>query len=282
MIFSIVIPAKNEEAGLAIVLPKLKSLAPLEIIVVNDGSTDNTSKICKENGVIELKHPYSKGNGAAIKSGLRAASADYVLFMDADAQHDVSNVTRVLDAYRSGDDMVVGARSFKHQASVGRGVANGFYNWFASTIVGHKVQDLTSGLRLVDRKKMLEFIHLLPNGFSYPTTITMAFFRAGYSVKYVPVEVFERKGKSHLRPFSDGVRFLLIIFKVASLYSPLKIYFPASLLMFLMGAGYYLYTYLLEQRFTNMGMLLFSTSIIVFFIGLVSEQITALNYQRRG
>jgi len=176
--------------------------------------------------------------------------------------------------------MVVGTRSSSSQASIGRLCANIFYNWFASMMVGHKIEDLTSGFRVVEASKFKKFLHLLPNGFSYPTTCTMAFFRSGYTVGYVPIEAKQRIGKSHINPLKDGIRFLLILFKVGTLYSPLKIFVPFALLHFILGAGYYAYTFLMFHRFTNMSALLLTSSITIFLMGLISEQITSLLYQR--
>lgn len=279
---SIILPAKNEASSLVKVLPNLRKHYPeAEIIVVNDGSDDNTSEVCERSGVVEVRHPYSLGNGAAIKSGARKASGEVLVFMDADGQHRPEDIEQLLDSLNSGYDMVVGARVRKAQASVGRLFANSFYNVFSSWMVGKKISDLTSGFRAVYAKKFREFLYLLPNGFSYPTTITMAFFRAGYSVNYINVDVASREGKSHIRPLKDGVRFLLIIFKVGTLYSPLKIFLPISLSFLLVAVGYYGYTYFMFNRFTNMSALLFSTSTIIFLIGLVSEQITALLYNRK-
>jgi glycosyltransferase involved in cell wall biosynthesis len=219
------------------------------------------------------------GNGAAIKRGARAARGDTLVFMDADGQHDPALVDRLLQRLGEGFDMVVGARDWAGQAGVGRGVANTIYNWLASRMTSFPVLDLTSGFRAVDAAKFREFIHLLPNGFSYPTTITMAFFRSAYAVAYEPIPVARRIGRSHIRPLRDGIRFLLIIFKIATLYSPLKLFVPASLVFFLVGIGYYLYTFLTMHRLTNMSVLLFSASVIVFLIGLISEQITSLMYR---
>lgn len=276
---SIVMPARNEEAGLAELLPQLVALYPgAELIVVDDGSTDNTSIIAKKHSARVITHPYPKGNGAAVKTGARAASRDVVVFMDGDGQHRPEDVLRLLDRFGEGYDMVIGARSRSGQASFGRWFANSLYNRLSSWMVNHRIQDLTSGFRAVRRKAFLEFLHMLPNGFSYPTTITMAFFRAGYSVSYVPVNVQERSGKSHIRPLRDGARFFLVIFRVGTLYSPLKIFIPISLGFFVLGFGYYLYTYILHSRFTNMSALLLSTSVIIGLIGLVSEQITNLLY----
>ncbi|QEP45046.1 glycosyltransferase family 2 protein [Ectothiorhodospiraceae bacterium BW-2] len=278
---TIVIPAKNEAAALTTLLPSLRQHYPdCTIIVVNDGSTDQTEALCRANAIEVVSHPYSKGNGAAIKSGLRAATSDYILCMDADNQHRVEDIAALIAKRAQGYEMVVGARvDKKSQASTARLVANGFYNRFASWVSGHTIVDLTSGFRLMERRKALEFIHLLPNGFSYPTTITMAFFRAGYSVGYVPITTNPRIGKSHIRLWRDGARFLLIIFKIGTLFSPMKLFLPVSLALFLTASGYYLHTYLTISRFTNMSALLYMTSVIIFMLGLVSEQITALLYK---
>ena len=279
---SIVLPAKNEAAALRDLLPRLRAAfaSDVEIIVVNDGSTDDTAAICEQNAVKVVNQAYSMGNGAAIKRGAREAKGDILFFMDADGQHDPAAVKSLLDRLAQGFDMVVGARNWQGQAGVGRGVANTIYNWLASRMTGFEVADLTSGFRAVRADKFREFIHLLPNGFSYPTTITMAFFRSAYAVAYEPITVAKRIGKSHIRPLRDGVRFLLIIFKIATLYSPLKLFLPASVAFFLLGIGYYSYTFATMHRLTNMSVLLFSAAVIVFLIGLISEQITALTFRR--
>jgi glycosyltransferase involved in cell wall biosynthesis len=280
---SIIIPAKNENAGLHLFLGNLRSRFPdAEIIVVDDGSSDDTATVVSDAGCQVVRHPYSKGNGAAIKSGARHAVGDILVFMDGDGQHRPQDIQRLLAKLDEGYDMVVGARvSRKSQAGLHRAAANGFYNRFASWMSGHEVMDLTSGFRVVRADLFKRFLYLLPNGFSYPTTITMSFFRSGYSVAYEPIEVDKRIGKSHIRLGRDGVRFLLIIFKIGTLFSPLKLFLPISLAFFLTGCGYYLYTYFTSGRFTNMSALLFITSVLVFLIGLVSEQITALMYRDR-
>jgi glycosyltransferase involved in cell wall biosynthesis len=280
-VISIVLPAKNEAAALASLLPRLRAAQPnAEILVVDDGSTDATGEVCTRHAVTVLRQPYSMGNGAAIKSGARAARGDTLVFMDADGQHDPADVARLVARLDDGFDMAVGARDWGGQAGVGRGLANALYNWLDSRMTGNKVADLTSGFRAVRADKFREFLHLLPNGFSYPTTSTMAFFRSAYAVDYVPIKAAQRVGKSHIKPLRDGLRFLLIIFKIATLYSPLKLFVPASALFFLVGLGHYAYTFYVAHRLTNMSVLLFSASVIVFLIGLISEQITALTYRR--
>lgn len=277
---SVVIPAKNEAASIGGLLREL-ALLPMvyELIVVDDGSTDATAEIAAQAGALVIRHPYSKGNGAAIKSGARKASGGILVFMDGDGQHRPEDVPRLLARLDAGCDMVVGARQKGSQASVGRGLANKCYNWLASYMTGHRVEDLTSGFRAVRADKFREFLYLLPNGFSYPTTSTMAFFRAGYSVAYEPIHAARRVGKSHLRIWRDGLRFLLIIFRIATLYSPLKLFFPVAFAMFIAASGWYAHTLFHMGRFTNMSALLYTGSVITFMMGLISEQITALMYK---
>jgi len=280
---SVVIPAKNEGASLRPLLKELLDMDCLdEVIVVDDGSGDDTCSISSEEGAIVVTHPYSKGNGGAIKSGARAASGDIIVFMDADGQHSPADIPRLLEKLGKGYDMVVGARQAGSQASLGRGVANRFYNMLASYMTGHTIEDLTSGFRAVWATKFLEFLYLLPNGFSYPTTSTMAFFRAGYSVVYVPIRTSRRIGQSHIRLVRDGMRFLLIIFKIGTLYSPLKLFAPIAVLLFALASLWYGYTFVSLGRFTNMSALLYTGSVMVFLMGLISEQITALMYKDGG
>ncbi|RBP72684.1 glycosyltransferase family 2 protein [Marinobacter nauticus] len=282
--YSVVIPAKNEAIGIGDVIRKIANLDGLEeVIVVNDGSADDTAAVAEGAGAKVISHPYSKGNGAAIKTGAKIAKSEIIVFMDGDGQHRPEDIPKLLRGLNAGYDMIVGARNQEGQAGWHRLIANGFYNRFASWMVGHRIEDLTSGFRAVRRTKFLEFISLLPNKFSYPTTITMSFFRAGYSVGYEPVTVLPRAqgSKSHISLWKDGLRFLLIIFKIGTLFSPLKLFFPISLMLGGGGVAYYSYTYLTDGRFTNMGVLLFTTSILVFLMGLVSEQITALMYREK-
>ena len=279
---TVVLPARNEAEGLRRTLPGLRAALPgAEVIVVDDGSTDATAEVAAAHGARVLANPYAMGNGAAIKRGARAAGGEVIVFMDADGQHDPACIAQLLAGLEQGYDMVVGARGRDGQANAGRGLANALYNRLASWMTGHKVLDLTSGFRAVRAARFREFMHLLPNGFSYPTTSTMAFFRSAYPVAYVPVPVARRVGTaSHIRPLKDGIRFLLIIFKIATLYSPLKLFVPVAAAFFLTGLGYYAYTFATIHRFTNMSTLLFSAAVIIFLIGLISEQITALTYRR--
>lgn len=277
---SIVIPAKNEAENLRGFLPRLLAVVEnSEVIVVNDGSTDDTLRICEQHGVIVVTHPYSKGNGAAIKTGAKAAKGEIIVFLDGDGQHKPEDIPHLLEKLATGYDMIVGARDKQSQADSFRAIANGVYNWLSSAITGHKILDLTSGFRAVKAEKFKEFLYLLPNGFSYPTTSTMAFFRAGYSVGYMPIQTEQRLGESHISLLKDGIRFLLIIFKVGTLYSPLKIFLPVAAGFFGAGLLNYIYTYTTQGTFTNMSAVLFMTAIIVFLIGLVSEQVTALMYK---
>ena len=279
-VFSVVLPAKNESAGVGRTVRAIAEAWPnAEVLVVNDGSTDDTAQLAEAAGARVVTHPYSKGNGAAIKTGARNASGEVIVFMDADGQHDPADIPRLLARLDAGNDMVVGARQRGSQASWWRGLANRFYNRLASYMTAHRVEDLTSGFRAVRADKFREFLYLLPNGFSYPTTSTMAFFRAGYSVAYEPIHAARRVGKSHIRLLRDGTRFLLIIFKIGTLFSPLKLFAPVALAMFLLGTGWYGWTWWHQGRFTNMSALFYTGSVITFMMGLISEQITALMYK---
>ena len=277
---SIVIPAKNEADNLNKLLPLIKSLHPdIQIHVINDGSTDNTQEICNKHQVNTHSHPYSMGNGASIKTGAREVKSETLIFMDADGQHKPEDISRLLEKLDSGYDMVVGARHSSSQASLFRKIGNSVYNKLASLMTGHKIEDLTSGFRAVKRDKFIRFLYLLPNGFSYPTTSTMAFFRSGYSVAYIPIKAEKRDGKSHISLVKDGVRFFTIILKVGALFSPMRLFLPISLALFSTGIIYYLYTYISFGRFTNMSSLLFLSSLFMFMMGIISEQISSLHYK---
>ena len=276
---SVIIPARNEAESLKVILPEIARINNIfEIIVVNDASEDGTKAVCEDNNVKLVNHLYQKGNGASIKSGSREATGEYLVFMDGDGQHNPKDIPDLLNELENGYDMVIGAREKDSHASLPKYIANMIYNKFASYMSGHEIVDLTSGFRAVKSTCFKKFLYLLPNGFSYPTTITMAFFRSGYSIKYIPIDCPPRIGNSHIRILKDGIKFFLIIFRLTSLYSPLKIFAPISLLLFITGIGYYGYTYIYLERFTNMSILFLLTSVIVFMIGLLAEQITFLIY----
>ncbi len=277
---SIVIPAKNEAANLQALLRQIKTVVPdAEILVIDDGSTDDTSLIAKNADATVIKHPYSQGNGAAIKTGARKAKGDIIIFMDADGQHDPNDIPDLLAKLEEGYDMAVGARHVSTQSSWLRKIGNSFYNWLASIMTGHRIEDLTSGYRAVRADKFRKFIYLLPNGFSYPTTSTMAFFRSGFPVAYVPIHAGKREGKSHIQLFRDGMRFFIIILRIGALFSPMRLFLPISATVFITGLSYYAYTFSTTGRFTNMTALLLMSSLLIFLIGILSEQISSLHYR---
>jgi len=277
---TIVLPAYNEEKAIADTILNLKKLYPnYEILVIDDGSTDGTVNNAINAGANVCSHPYNIGNGAAVKTGIRKARGEYIVMMDADGQHDPEDVKRLLE-YGERYDMVVGARSKESTTSFHRDLANKIYNSFASYVTKFRVEDLTSGFRLLNRELATKFIYLLPNTFSYPSTITLAYLRSGYTIKYIPIKTAKRKGKSKIKLLQDGTRFFLIITKIATLFSPLRVFLPVSAMSFMLGTGYYLFTFINYHRFSNMSALLFSTAVIIFMMGLVSEQISQSRYER--
>jgi glycosyltransferase involved in cell wall biosynthesis len=278
---SLVIPAFNEGAVIGTVVAALGAAAPWrEIVVVDDGSADGTAAVAAAAGARVVVHPYNKGNGAAVKSGIRAATGDWVLVCDGDGQHQPADVLRV--AERLGTyDLVVGARDAADQASHGRRLGNAALNGLASYLTQRPIPDLTSGLRAARREHLLEFIHLLPNGFSTPTTTTLAFIKAGYNVLFEPVHVRQRVGTSKIRFARDGARFFLILIKVITIFSPLRVFVPLSLASFLLGVLYGLWTVAHQSRIPNGAVLLLMFSVMVFLVGLVSEQISSLRFEGR-
>jgi glycosyltransferase involved in cell wall biosynthesis len=252
----------------------------VEIIVVDDGSADGSAEIALNAGVSVVRHPYNIGNGAAIKSGIRAARGKLIVLMDGDGQHKPEDIPNLL-AEATNYHMVVGARAKGSKLRFHRYAANLLYNLLASYVTKFKVQDLTSGFRLLTRRDALRFIDLLPNTFSYPTTLTLAFLRSGLTVKYVPIETLYRSGQSKISLVTDGIRFLLIITKIATLFSPFRVFLPVSVVFFAAGLANYIYTYLTEHRFTNMSALMFTTAVIIFMLGLISEQIALLRMERQ-
>lgn len=278
---SVIIPAYNEAQTVRNVIEQISKLYPdFEIIVINDGSTDATASLAREAGAIVYSHPYNIGNGAAIKSGIRIASGEVLVFMDADGQHAPEDIKKMLEHFPDYD-MVVGARSKRDHVSLGRALGNRIFNRFASYVAKFDIQDLTSGFRAIKSDIANSLLYLLPNTYSYPTTITLGALRSGRCVKYVSINTQVREsGKSKIRIFRDGVRFFMIITKICALYSPLRIFLPMSFFLFLSGLSYYFYTYYSSGRFTNMSALLFSTSIIIFMMGLISEQITQIRFEK--
>ena len=278
---TVIIPAFNESNTISHVVNKIMSLHPdFEIIVIDDGSTDDTASVASSAGARVHSHPYNVGNGAAIKTGTRISSGEVLIFMDGDGQHDPSDIEKFLKFFPEYD-MVVGERSKVWQSSWVRAIGNKIYNWLASYVANFKVLDLTSGFRAIKSDVARKYLYLLPNTYSYPTTLTLCVLRSGRSLKYLPIEAQSRKaGKSNLRILQDGVRFLMVIIKICTLYSPLRIFLPVSFFMFFTGLSYYLYVFILWGRFTNMSTLLFTTSVIIFMMGLVSEQICQMRFDR--
>jgi glycosyltransferase involved in cell wall biosynthesis len=278
---SIVIPAFNEAQSIGAVVSALAAAAPWrEIIVVDDGSTDDTAARGTEAGARVIRHPYNKGNGAAVKSGVRASTGQFVLIMDADGQHRPADAVRLvsrLDAY----DLVVGARLADTHASLARRVGNELLNRLASFLTERPIPDLTSGFRATRRDCLVEFLHLLPNGFSTPTTTTLAFVKAGYSVGFEWIEAAQRQGASKIHLAPDGFRFFLILLKVITIFSPLRIFIPVSAASFLLGAAYAAWTIATQSHVTNSSVLLILMSVVIFLVGLVSEQISTLRFEGR-
>jgi glycosyltransferase involved in cell wall biosynthesis len=278
---SIIIPAFNEAQAIGSIVSRILELYPeFEVLVVDDGSTDDTGVIARDAGAHVYSHPYNIGNGAAIKSGIRYASGEILVFMDGDLQHNPEDIGELLQ-YLPDYDMVVGARSSRGQASLGRAAGNKIYNLLASYVAKFQVSDLTSGFRAVKSNIARSFLYLLPNTYSYPTTLTLGVLRSGRSVKYIPIKIHSRKmGKSNISIFRDGVRFFMIITRICTLYSPMRIFLPVSFMLFLLGFLNYIYTFISQGRFTNMSALLFVASIIIFMMSLVSEQICQMRFDK--
>lgn len=278
---SIVIPAYNEADAISSVVGVLKAAGTWhEIIVVDDGSKDSTTATAIAAGATVVTHPYNKGNGAAVKSGVRRATGEFILIVDGDGQHRPEDARRLVS--RLGEyDLVVGARSASTQATQARRIGNNALNWLASYLTGRQIPDLTSGFRAARTEHLREFIHLLPNGFSTPTTTTLAFIKAGYNVTFEPVEARSRVGVSKIRLARDGTKFLMIILKIITLFSPLRIFLPLSLASFALGFGYAVWTIATQSHVTNSSVLLIVLAVIVFLVGLVSEQISALRFEGR-
>jgi glycosyltransferase involved in cell wall biosynthesis len=274
--FSIVLPALNEEEGLRLLLPELRERYPeAEIIVVDDGSEDGTSETALDLGAKVVSHPYRKGNGAAVKSGIRAATRRFVVLMDADGQHNPAEVGDFFEPLKQFD-LVVGARIEDRTSPIHRKIANRLYNRFATYLTQIPILDLTSGFRALSRKLALQFCYLLPNTYSYPSTLTLAVVRAGYSVKYVPIQVRKRIGRSKISLFRDGIMFLLIMIKVIMLFAPLRVFLPISGLCLVAGVTYGGYMIWFNHHFSPATLFLLITSLLTFLMGLIGEQIAQL------
>jgi|SRR6266850_2130158 len=278
---SVVIPAFNEAASIAAMVRDLAATARWrEILVVDDGSTDGTGALASAAGARVIRHPYNKGNGAAVKSGIREATGEFILIADGDGQHRPSDAPRLvshLDPY----DLVVGARSGRTQAGLTRRLGNATLNAIATYLTQQRIPDLTSGFRAARRDHLVEFLHLLPNGFSTPTTTTLAFMKAGYSVRFEPVQAAQREGASKIRLGSDGFGFFMILLKVITIFSPLRIFVPVSVAAFSVGAAYAIWTIATQSHVTNSSVLLILLSVVILLVGLVSEQISSLRFERR-
>ncbi len=278
---SVIIPALNEEGAIAEVVARLQSGGSWhEIIVVDDGSTDATGERACAAGAIVVRHPYNKGNGAAVKSGIRKATGDVVLIVDGDGQHRPADAARLVSGIGEYE-LVVGARSGATQATLARRFGNHLLNRLASYLTERNIPDLTSGFRAARRDCLLEFLHLLPNGFSTPATTTLAFIKAGYSVSFVPIEAEQRVGQSKIKLARDGAKFFLILLRIITIFSPLRIFVPISVITFALGFLYALRTIWTQSHVTNSSVLLIVLSVVIFLVGLVSEQISALRFERR-
>ena len=278
---SVVIPAYNEEASIGAVVEALAAGADWhEILVIDDGSDDGTAAAAHAAGAHVIQHPYNKGNGASVKTGIRQATGEFIVILDADGQHRGSLAPRLVA--RLGEyDLVVGARSPQSQATIGRRLGNRLLAQLAGFLAGHPIPDLTSGFRAARTVCLREFLHLLPNGFSTPTTTTLAFLRSGYSVAFEPAEADVRTGRSKIRFTRDGVKFLLILLRVITIFSPLRGFTPMSVVALMLGIGYAVWTTITQSHVTNSSVLLIVLGVVVFLLGLVSEQISAMRFEHR-
>jgi glycosyltransferase involved in cell wall biosynthesis len=278
---SVVIPAFDEQASIGGVVEDLRAAAPWkEVIVVDDGSADDTAARAAAAGARVIRHPDNKGNGASVKTGIRNAAGDWILIIDADGQHGAADAVRLV-APLGTYDLVVGARSAQTHATIARRAGNAVLNRIAGYLANRHIPDLTSGFRAARREYLMEFLHLLPNGFSTPTTTTLAFLRAGYNVRFEPIEARPRTGRSKIRLARDGASFFLILLKVITIFSPLKIFAPLSASAFVLGVTYGAWNFVQYDRIPNGAVLLLMFAVMVFLVGLISEQISTLRFESR-
>jgi glycosyltransferase involved in cell wall biosynthesis len=275
---TVVIPAFNEAEGIASTIAGLKSQGFAEILVVDDGSDDGTAQRAEAAGARVVRHPYNKGNGAAVKTGIRAAASPVILLMDADTQHDPAEAPKLLGPIGLYD-MAIGARSLADQSFV-RATGNAIFRSLASWLTGRPIPDLTSGYRAATKTALMEILHLLPNGFSYPTTSCLALMKSGQSVLFVPITARARVGASKIRPLRDGFRFILIIFKIVTLYAPLRVFAPISLVSLFAGIAYGIWNVLKFDKIPMGSALLIQLGVVVFLFGLISEQIASMQDRR--
>lgn len=284
---SVIIPAYNEGNGIAAVVSNIRAVlekmdSPFEILVVDDGSKDATAENAGKAGARVIRHPYNIGNGAAVKTGIRHARGSILVTIDADGQHNPEDIPLLVN--RIGPyDMVVGSRNSSSDTAAHRDLANMVFNSLASYVSGRKIEDLTSGFRAVKARIARQFLYLFPNKFSYPSTITLSVVRAGYSLGYESIRFAKRNkdSKSKIKPLQDGFRFLMIILRIAVFYAPLKIFVPLSLIIFLLGVVYGLIRiFVLDAPYGQTSALLLSTAVLTFLVGLVSEQIAQLRFDR--
>jgi len=283
---SILIPAFNEAATIGEIIPQVRQQYPdAEILVIDDGSTDETARLAEAATARVVRHPYNKGNGASVKTGLRNATREVVVIFDADGQHDAADIEKIVSQI-GVYDLVVGARDENSQTDFGRRMYHHVLNMLATYLSGLRVPDATSGFRAARRKDLLQFIHLLPNGFSTPVTTSLAFIKAGYAVRFMPTTMLKRQGGvSKIKPVRDGTRFIIIAFRMSTMFAPLKLFLPVSVALFLIALLYTIVDILFFTHrlyITNSAVLLFTMALLIFLIGLVAEQIAALRFERMG
>lgn len=279
---SIVIPAYQERAAIGdVVSAVLKVVASLsceyEVIVVDDGSTDGTGDAARKAGAHVLVHPYNKGYGASLKTGIRFASNRTVIFLDADGQHDPDDIPRLL-AGRTGFDMVVGARKGMAGSPLWRQPGKLFLKWLVNNLTGHSIPDFNSGYRALDREMALRFLPIMPDGFSFSTTSTIAAFKGGYLVQYLPIQVAKRIGTSTVTA-ADGFRTIMLIIRLVTLFAPLRVFLPISAVTFLIGLIFTVYGYVHTGEASVKGLISLLAAVQFFLFGVMVDQVVAV---RRG